>query len=276
MKEFARSVVESKSFGLFIAATIVINCLLIGVETYFVDVYLHTIQQGILGIFIVEILLRFSARESTATFFRDGWNLFDASLVLISLIPDGIFPHPSVVLSLRILRVFRVLRLLRTSSELKLIVNVLIRSTSALAANAVFFSIFLYLFGIMGVTLFRLPAIDDQTPAETIERLETLHELAPTPSSSPDPYGSLHESMFTLFRITTGDAWTDIRYDLLEARRLELIHTPPLVITSFHILWFSLSAFLLLNLVVGAVVNNYEIIMDEMKKAEQDVTEERL
>lgn len=68
--------------------------------------------------------------------------------------------------------------------------------------------------------------------------------------------------MFTLFRALTGEDWTDLRYNLITASQHGVVKVSPTVITSYHILWFVLSAFLLLNLVVGAIVNNYQIAMD--------------
>ena len=44
----------------------------------------------------------------------------------------------------------------------------------------------------------------------------------------------------------------------------------PAVITVYHVLWFIISAFLLLNLVVGAILNNYQVVMDSIKKEEED------
>jgi len=40
-------------------------------------------------------------------------------------------------------------------------------------------------------------------------------------------------------------------------------------ITTFLVLWFALAAFLLLNLVVAAIVNNYQQAMDESKQEEK-------
>ena len=122
---------------------------------------------------------------------------------------------------------------------------------------------------IIGLNLFQLPSGD--LDAQTTERLTELATLAPNaPTNSPDPYGSLGETMFTLFRILTGEDWTDLRYNLITASELNLIHTSPWVITLYHSLWFVISAFLLLNLLVGAILNNYQVIMDESKKkAEQ-------
>ena len=71
--------------------------------------------------------------------------------------------------------------------------------------------------------------------------------------------------MFTLFRILTGEDWTDLKYNLDKAAELEIIPTSKLVVNVYHVSWFVLSAFLLLNLVVGAILNNYQVIMEEAK-----------
>jgi voltage-gated sodium channel len=266
IKERAKKIVTSKVFEIFISMVILVNCILIGVETYLHNDKIYVTQQIALVIFIFEIILRFLAREDMKSFFKNGWNIFDLSLIMISLIPGSIVSHPGAVMALRVLRVFRVLRLVRTSPEIKLIISVLARSFSSLLYNALFFLIFLYLFAIIGVTLFKIPVVDAQTSPVVMEAMEKYKAIAPNePQDAPEPYGSLHESMFTLFRIMTGDNWTVIRYNLLHASELKLIHTPPFVITGFHIMWFCLSAFLLLNLVVGAIVNNYQVIMEEMK-----------
>ena len=63
----------------------------------------------------------------------------------------------------------------------------------------------------------------------------------------------------------TGEDWTDIRYNLIIASEKKLIAIPTWVITAYHVLWYIISAFLLLNLLVGAILNNYQIIMDEFR-----------
>tara|TARA_B110000211_G_scaffold137867_1_gene157690 strand:- start:120 stop:401 length:282 start_codon:yes stop_codon:yes gene_type:complete len=90
--------------------------------------------------------------------------------------------------------------------------------------------------------------------------------MAPNaPKISPDPFGTLSESMFSLFRILTGEDWTDLRYNLLIAEELNLINASAWVVTLFHVIWYILSAFLLLNLLVGAILNNYQVIMEESR-----------
>jgi voltage-gated sodium channel len=270
MKTLANKLVGSKIFENFIIAIILINCVLIGVETYFTNNIILNIQTTCLIIFAIEVVVRMAASKSAKEYFSNSWNVFDLCIVLIGLIPESIFESASTVSAIRVLRVFRVLRLLKASDEIKLIISVLVKSLKTLTYNGIFFSIFIYLFAIIGITLFKLPDINN-ADASMQYKLTKLAELAPNaPTNSADPYGSLGESCFSLFRLMTGDDWTDIRYNLITASKMEIIDTSETIITTYHVLWFVLAAFLLLNLVVGAIINNYQIIMDNTKKKEDN------
>ncbi len=266
MKVFCRRLTEAKWFELLIVGIILLNCILIGVETYAHHHWIRIAQGVILAVFTFEILVRLIAAGNLKEFFRSGWNNFDLMLVLISYIPESLFSNVSTLMMLRVLRVFRVLRLLRTSPEIKLIVSVLSKSFSALFYNGIFFFIFLYLFAIIGVSLFRLPAYESLDEAGKARYGQFMAEAPNSPECSPEPYGTLGEAMFTLFRCLTGEDWTDLRYNLLKAHQYGLVHVSSPVITTYHVVWFILSAFLLLNLVVGAIVNNYQVIMEETRE----------
>ena len=183
--------------------------------------------------------------------------------------------NASMLMALRVLRVFRVLRLLRAAKEIKIMITVLIKSMSALFYNIVLFVIFVYLFAIIGVSVFKLPDPNTLNQEQAV-KYEQLMQVAPNaPTCSPDPYGTLDEAMFTLFRALTGEDWTDLRYNLVVASEYDLIHVSPTFVTSFHVLWFILSAFLLLNLVVGAIVNNYQLAIDETNKEESETVDSK-
>ncbi len=263
---FCRHLSESKWFELLIVGIILLNCILIGVETYAHHHWIRLVQGIVLGMFTFEIVVRMVASGGVRAFFRSGWNNFDLALVLISYVPESLFSNVSTLMMLRVLRVFRVLRLLRTSPEIKLIVSVLSKSFSALLYNGIFFFIFLYLFAIIGVSMFRLPAYDTLDASGKAAYGQLMAEAPNAPECSPEPYGTLGEAMFTLFRALTGEDWTDLRYNLVKAHEHGLISVSSVFITSFHVVWFILSAFLLLNLVVGAIVNNYQVIMEETRE----------
>ena len=132
LKSISSSLLSKKWFEPFIIAVILINCILIGVETYIQPNWIVLVQKVALVVFTVEILIRWIARLSAKSFCKDAWNMFDLFIVLISLIPESVFENGSWIICIRILRVFRVLRLLRAAEEVKLIVAVLIRSFCAL------------------------------------------------------------------------------------------------------------------------------------------------
>ena len=257
------NIAYGKTFDVFITIVILVNSFLIGVQTTYYNVHIENIQTVILYIFTIEVILRMIAAGSIKEFFKGGWNIFDFVLVVIGWIPPTLVSSASAIMALRVLRVFRVLRLLRTMDEIKLIMAVLIKSLKSLLYNGILFLIFMYLFAVAGVSMFRLPNPNMLT-GEKLIMYEKLMEDAPhSPSNSPDPFGNISEAFFTLFRALTGEDWTDLRYNLITASEYGLIDINPSVITVYHVLWFCIAAFLLLNLVTGAVINNYQISIEE-------------
>ena len=275
-KPFCEWLAQNKVFELVITGIILLNSVMIGVETYHTSDTISLVQQIILYIFTFEIIVRFIAAKDVKSFFQDGWNVFDLTLVLIGYIPETLVANGSMMMALRVLRVFRVLRLLRSTKELKLIVTVLLKSMSAMFYNLVLFLIFVYLYAIIGVSLFKLPDPNTLTGKEK-ENYELFIAEAPNaPTNSPDPFGELGEAVFTLFRELTGEDWTDLRYNHLTAVKYGVLKTNSVVITTYHVSWFCLSAFLLLNLVTGAVINNYQVAItesEERKKKRQQEEE---
>jgi len=272
LKQLAKRISNNKWFEFTIMFIILINSVLIGVELYNSNSIIQLIQSIILGVFTIEIIIRFIAADSVFSFFKNGWNLFDLSLVLIGYIPTNVAVGGSTLMALRVLRVFRILRLLRAAKEVKLIVSVLVKSMSAMFYNMVLLLIFMYLYAVVGVSLFKLP-IPEKLSGNDKLNYENYIDLAPhAPNNSPDPYGDLAEASFTLFRTMTGEDWTDLRYNLITASECNVIKVSPFVVTFFHVSWFCLAAFLLLNLITGAIINNYQLAIEhrEEKRKKQE------
>ena len=217
-------------------------------QTFHNSLLVSTIQTSALGIFTIEIALRFIGKKSVNDYFTNGWNLFDIFIVSICYIPDVWIANSDALSVFRVMRVFRVLRLVKTFPELKIIVSVLLRSLKSLCYTFMLLLIFMYMYAVMGVTLFKGGTL-------------ATNGIAVGPQN-PDPYGTITEAFFTLFRIMTGENWTDLRYKLLGG---QVDGVSDLVVTAFHVSWMGLAAFLLVNLVIGAVVNNYDQVMTEAR-----------
>ncbi|CAA6816409.1 MAG: Ion transport protein [uncultured Aureispira sp.] len=267
----ARNIINSTWFNMTILGLIVLNGLLIGVQTYnHVPSYIQVVQLSILFIFFIEVLLRWHGRRSNREYFADRWNWFDVFILVIGIIPEvaGILfsmddQQNSIFATLRVLRIVQLTRSIRAIEELRVLIGVLLRSIKSLSYIAVLFLLIMYIYAIMGVTLFKNSNYSES------EHLElTL--------SNPDPYGSLGEAFFTLFRILTGEDWTDLRYNLLNnehTTKEDGMNTVPTasnwVVTTYHVSWMVIAAYLLVNLVVGAIVNNFQLVLDARREEEE-------
>lgn len=233
MRSKLQTLVHSDPFDYFMTSIIFINAILIGVEFTYNSSIISFIQSSCLVIFIIEIFLRWMGRYSVYEYVSNGWNWYDIIIVIVSLIPEDCFSNAEMVSALRILRVFRVLRVFKAIPSMRLMARVLITSIKSLFQATFFLLIFMYMYALIGVILFE---------GETVVSASSGKDI--------DPYGSIGEAFFSLFRITTGEDWTDLRYNLM--------HKNAWLVNIYHVSWMILSSFLLLNIIVGAIVNNYE------------------
>ena len=236
---------KSRVFFNIVLLAIIMNAFLIGVQATIKNELVDDVQYIILFVFIVEIIIRWLARDSVISFIKNPWNWFDLIIVSISLIPDSLFLDASSISALRVIRVFRVLRLFKAFPELQLMVKVLLRSFKSVLYAGALLLVFMYIYSIIGVILFK--------GSTTVV---TAH------SDFIDPFGSISEAFFSLFRVTTGEDWTDLRYDMMTSISGG---ASLLVINIYYISWYILSAFILMNIVFGAIITNYERIYSESK-----------
>lgn len=273
LKKFARLIINMTAFNMGILAVIVINGLLIGVQTYpWAPDWIHFVQLFILFIFFFEVWVRWVGRNSTREFLTDGWNYFDIIILILGVVPEVADivmeqeqggSQSSVWATLRVLRVIQLTRSIRAIDEMRLLVAVLVRSIRSLSYIAVLFLLVMYIYAIIGVSLFKNPDYAES---------EQLHLTG----SNVDPYGDIGEAFFTLFRILTGEDWTDLRYNMLDneyttanGRNVPAKQIPNGIKTLYHVSWMIIAAYLLMNLVVGAIVNNFQMVLDAKKAAEE-------
>jgi hypothetical protein len=131
-------------------------------------------EWGSLSVFFVEVLLKLLAESSgkPLAFFQDAWNGFDFVLLLGLLVatPAG----QGEVASIRILRMLRAIRLLRAARllpKLTLVLETLIRSASSVLYIALFLLLVMYIFAIIGVTMFASNDVGGIYPLRTLVRL---------------------------------------------------------------------------------------------------------
>ena len=218
-------IVSAPWFERIIIAFILINGVILGMETSpdLVEAYgglMHLGNQVILGIFILEAALKMLAlAPQVYRYFLDGWNVFDFSVIVFSLIPaTGEF-----AMIARLARLLRVVRLVSTIPELRLIVATLVRSIPSMMHVMTLMGVIFYIYAIMGYQLF--------------------HEHDPT------HWRSLGISLLTLFRVVTLEDWTDVMYTAMELHPLSWVYFVSFVI---------LGTFVVINLFIAVVINNLD------------------
>ena len=88
--EKIKNIVESQRFINFIITLILINGITMGLETSKVVMadfatWIHLFDSFVITVFTIEILMKISVYRGA--FFKDPWNLFDFTIVAISLVP---------------------------------------------------------------------------------------------------------------------------------------------------------------------------------------------
>ena len=217
---------------------IVINAIILGLETEaavmqaYGDV-LVTIDHVILGVFVVEILLRIYAHR--LRFFRDPWSLFDFAVVGIALVPAS---GPFAVL--RALRVLRVLRILTIVPSMRRVVGALLDSIPGLSSIALVLMLLYYVFAVIATKLFG--------------------------TSFPQWFGSLGESLYSLFQIMTLESWS-----MGIVRPVMEVHPNAWV---FFVIFILIATFTMLNLFIAIIVNAMHSFTEEENQETQDALNE--
>lgn len=226
-------------FQRFIIALIIFNAISLGCDTVpaIVARYgseLDVIDQLVMSIFVLELVLRIVVYRRD--FFRDPWSLFD--LIIVS---SALLPHSEVMGVLRILRVLRLLRLIGMMPSLRLIVGSLFSALPGMGSVMLLLSIVMYIGAVMVTKLFG--------------------------AESPERFGDLGSSLFSLIQVTTMDGWTDIA-------RAAMKNSPYAWVFFFG--FIVITTFTVMNLFVGVMVGSMQSKMEEDKAEKKRVFQERV
>ena len=208
-----------------VVAVIIFSAVIVGAKTFpklqqyknifdFLDVI-------VTSIFLAELLIRFLSEENKRNFFKNGWNIFDSLIVIISLIPIA---NSEMVVIGRMLRIFRIMRVISFIPELRILISSLFSVIPKLIYILLLLFIFFYIYATVGTTLF--------------------NEI------NPKLWGDVAISLLTLFQIMTLEGWTDIMYETMEVYPSSWI---------FYISFIVITAFAFLNLLIGVIVNIIEV-----------------
>lgn len=229
-----------------ITALIIFNAVILGALTYRASLspgvvsLLNFFDNAITWLFVAEISLKLYVYRRQ--FFTQGWNLFDISVVGVSLIPGA-----SAFSVLRALRVLRVLRLLRFVPMMKRITEALLKSIPGMGAILAVIALVIYVGAVMATDLF------GQTDNPEVAQM----------------FGTLPDSALSLFQVMTMDGW---RFEVLQ----KVMDDGNPFAWVFFLIFIFIASFAILNLfialIVDALTTEQKAALDEQIEA----IEERL
>lgn len=151
------------------------------------------------------------------SFCRSGWNWFDFTVVALSLVPDmGMFSL------MRLFRVLRIFRLVSGVRHMRIILAAIMKSIPGVTWAGMLLLLVYYVYGIIGTNLFG--------------------------TAFPAWFGSLGKSVYSLFQVMTLESWS------MGIARPVMAQFPYAWV--FFVSYILLSSFIVMNIVVGIVLNS--------------------
>ncbi|MEU0566780.1 ion transporter [Nonomuraea sp. NPDC005983] len=235
MRERTRAFIGHRRFQQFIIALILVNAATLGLETIPAVVrpfghLLTLVDHAALYVFVAELLAKIYVERTR--FVRDPWNLFDTVIVAIALAPMA-----GGLSVLRSLRILRALRLLSVVPSLRRVVSALLRAMPGMSSIVLLLSLVLYVAAVMATKMYG--------------------------EATPDRFGSLPTSLFTLYQTMTGDDWGNI------AREVMTQHPSAWIFFTIFIL---VCTFVVLNLFMAVVVSAMDEESAEERAAMEDTS----
>lgn len=229
-----KNIIESVRFQNAIMAVIVINAVIIGLETSPAIMasfgpILVTLDQIAITIFVIEILLKLLVYR--VQFFRSGWNIFDFVIVSAALLPLG-----GNFAILRALRIVRAFRLISAMPKMRQVVQGLLSAIPSMGSVILLLGLIFYVAAVMATKLFG--------------------------GSFPQWFGTVGESFYSLFQIMTLESWSmGIVRPIMEVYPWAWAFFVPFVLVT---------SFVVLNLFIAIIVNAMHEEADEEQSAQRD------
>lgn len=233
------ALVDSDRFNLAISGVIIVNAIVLGLETFPAvmesqESTLTLLNEICYGIFVVELVLRLASYgRRPQDFFKSPWNVFDFIIIGGVLIP-AVRDQAQL---LRLLRLLRIVRLVRFLPDARVLLLTVMKSIPSMVSMIVLTVLLIFLYGMIGWSLFG----------------EAL----------PETWGTISRAMLTLFILLTLENFPTY---LDEARTV----TPWAVV--FFVSYVLVAAFVVFNLLIGIVIASMEKAREQ--EAELDRTQE--
>ena len=237
LREKVGAFVDAPKTQNLITLLIVINAVILGLETWdeaeqrFGTIF-HLVDMAILWVFVAEIVAKMISR-GVLGFFKSGWNIFDFIIVGIALMPSS-----GALSVLRALRILRALRLLSVVPRMRQVVSALMHAIPGMMSVGALIALIFYVGSVLTTNLYG--------------------------ASFPSWFGTIGNSMYTLFQIMTLESWS-----MGIVRPVMEVHPTAWI---FFIVFILSTTFTVLNLFIGIIVDAMQMQHADEDKAQHDET----
>lgn len=272
MRKYAFGLVTHRVFEVFITTAILCNVVVMAMKRHDQS---QCFAAGLFWanlvfscIYFVEAVLK-NIGLGVRWYFRDPWNRFDFSLVVLSIStvtldvlnreyycgdeeiePSVNFPGLSVLRVFRIARIFRLIRRLRS---LRTMVETLLTSLPSLANISALLALVITIFAVLGVTFFYNVSLDQDRYGRMDENCN---------------YRQFDTALWALHRQTTGEAWEGIMYycsstevylacDKKYGDYLGDGCGGPALGVGYHVLWQLVGTYVVMQLFTAVILENF-------------------
>ncbi len=232
MRAKVRALVKSSRFRNTIMAIIIFNAITLGLGTSDWMKARFDAELWVIDRVVLSIFvieLLLKFYAYRMAFFRSAWNIFD--LVIVSV---GLLPQSDGLSALRGLRVIRAMRLLSAFPQMRAVVQALLDALPGMGAVVIMLLIVYYVFGVMATIMY----------GDTFE----------------DWFGTIGKSIYSLFQIMTLESWSmGIVRPVMQVYPYAWAFFVPFII---------ITAFSVLNLFIGLLVNTMQSAVEQDTEAE--------
>ena len=250
-RQFLHKVTTSTQFEIAISVCIVLNVMVMGLDTRSDDpnwaFALEFSNFLFSAVFFVEALMKGIAFGKS--YLKDPWNRFDFALVLLSILQvlllvlqQNVIKFRSYILRIfRVFRILRILRLVKRAGDVRILLETISYSLPHIANIGAFLCLLFFIYAVLGVNLF-----------SNIKYGDYLNRHA--------NFDSFPRALLVLIRIVTGENWNGIMHETMvqepdcsEEQDTCGFTAAPLYYLSFLIM----ATFVLTNLFVAIILDNF-------------------
>uniref|UniRef100_A0A8C9X347 Voltage-dependent L-type calcium channel subunit alpha n=1 Tax=Sander lucioperca TaxID=283035 RepID=A0A8C9X347_SANLU len=270
------SIINSTGFEYVMFVLILLNTVTLAIQHYeqskTFSYIMDILNMVFTGLFTVEMLLKLLALR-LRHYFVDAWNSFDA-LIVVGSVVDIVVTEFSVStqtqqvevlrcdcgedssrVSITFFRLFRVMRLVKLLSKgegIRTLLWTFIKSLQALPYVALLIAMIFFIYAVIGMQTFGKIAMQDYTQINRNNNFQTFPQ-----------------AVLLLFRCATGEAWQEIMLASLPGKRCdpESDYEPGEEFSCgsnfaivYFISFFMLCAFLIINLFVAVIMDNFDYL----------------